>query len=97
MTKGAVKNSKLWRDRELLNGFFENIVKDTGMVVYGVKDTISMLENGMVESLIVSENLPIRRVEIIDSTGEREVKYLKQEEEFVLKKGDTVESDELLA
>lgn len=41
------------------------------MVVYGIKDTISMLENGMISHLIVNENLQIRRVEVVNRNGER--------------------------
>lgn len=37
------------------------------MVVNGVKDTITMLESGMIDKLLVCETLPIRRVEILDS------------------------------
>jgi peptide chain release factor subunit 1 len=43
------------RERRLLEGFFSELAKDSGLAVYGLKETAKALEMGAVETLLVSE------------------------------------------
>jgi peptide chain release factor subunit 1 len=45
------------RERKLLERFFSELAKDSGLAVYGLKETIKALESGAVEVLLVSESL----------------------------------------
>ena len=41
--------------------YFDEISKDTGKYCFGIQDTISALEQGAVEKLIIWEHLDIKR------------------------------------
>jgi peptide chain release factor subunit 1 len=44
------------RERHLLEHFFSELAKDSGLAVYGVKETVEALEHGAVETLLISED-----------------------------------------
>ena len=44
-----------------LASYFDEISKDTGKYCFGIQDTISALEQGAVEKLIIWEHLDIKR------------------------------------
>jgi peptide chain release factor subunit 1 len=44
------------RERKILDRFFSELAKDSGLAVYGVKETTQALEKGAVETLLISEN-----------------------------------------
>ena len=68
---------KFVQEKKLLGKYFEEISQDTGKYVLGVQDTMAALEMGAVHTLIVWENLDVRRYELKNSaTGETMVKYL---------------------
>ena len=62
---------------------------DTGMIVFGVEDTLQALEMGSVESLLLYENIEVTRYEIknpvkgttdifyLNPTQEQDPKYFK--------------------
>lgn len=53
------------QEKNLLAKFFENIATDSGLVVYGPKDTLRILESGgAMEKLVVSETLDYQRVKL---------------------------------
>ncbi len=43
------------RERKLLEHFFSELAKESGLAVYGVKETVQALERGAVEILLISE------------------------------------------
>ena len=51
--------------------FFDQISQDTGKFVFGVKDTLTCLDMGAVETLIVWENLDMQRYVFTNSTTGR--------------------------
>lgn len=74
-------NVKFIQEKRLVQKFFDEIARDTSRYCNGVKDTISALEQGAVETLIVWENLEENRLELENSvTGTKEVKILSRKE-----------------
>lgn len=63
----TLANVKFVQERKLINAFFEQISVDNGKFVFGVKDTLSVLEMGAVETLIVWEELPVVRFTLRDA------------------------------
>jgi peptide chain release factor subunit 1 len=78
----TLSNVKFVQEKRLLSSFFDQISQDTGKFVFGIKDTMSCLEMGAVETLIVWENLEtLRYVFNNPSTSSEEIKYLNKEQE----------------
>lgn len=59
-TKNLIGNLKFNKEKQLLESYFEHIAKDTGLISYGVEDTLMALENGAVEKLIIYEDLELK-------------------------------------
>lgn len=57
----ALTNVKFVAEKKLVSKFFEEIALDTGMIVFGVDDSMKALEMGAVETLLLFENLEITR------------------------------------
>ena len=77
MSVEVLSEVKFVQEKKLLGKYFEEISQDTGKYVLGVQDTMAALEMGAVHTLIVWENLDVRRYELKNSaTGETMVKYL---------------------
>uniref|UniRef100_A0A0E0JTG2 eRF1/Pelota-like N-terminal domain-containing protein n=1 Tax=Oryza punctata TaxID=4537 RepID=A0A0E0JTG2_ORYPU len=77
-----LSNVKFIQEKKLIGKYFEEISQDTGKYVFSVDDTMSALEMGAVETLIVWENLDINRYVLKNSvTGETMVKHLNKAQE----------------
>ena len=77
----TLANVKFVQEKRLLSQFFDQISQDTGKFCFGVRDTLSCLEMGAVETLIVYENLEITRLVFKTPEGTQDVKYLTKEQE----------------
>lgn len=80
LSSESLANVKFVQERKLINSFFEQISLDNGKFVFGVKDTLMVLEMGAVETLIVWEELPVQRFTLRDSQGALHVKHLTEEQ-----------------
>jgi peptide chain release factor subunit 1 len=71
----SIANLKLVKEKEILFHFFDEIARDTGRYCFTLSDTISALESGCVETLIVSERYLGERWVVCDSASniEREM------------------------
>jgi peptide chain release factor subunit 1 len=77
----ALSNVKFIREKKLLANYFTQISRDTGKYCFGVDDTLTALDSGAVEELIVWENLDIQRIELKNpSTGSTKVVHIKEEQ-----------------
>ncbi|EMS59150.1 Eukaryotic peptide chain release factor subunit 1-2 [Triticum urartu] len=77
MSVEVLSEVKFVQEKKLLGKYFEEISQDTGKYVLGVQDTMAALEMGAVHTLIVWENLDVRRYQLKNSaTGETVVKYI---------------------
>ena len=70
LSQDALKNVKFVHEKKIIGNFFEEIAKDTGKYVFGIKDTIEALENGMVDLLIIWENIDFVRLTLKDNKDE---------------------------
>jgi len=76
-----LKNAKISKEKKILKEFFVNLAKDTGLVVYGLEDTLQALEMGAVEKLIISEDAPYKVVKYTcPNCGNEAVAVLRKDE-----------------
>lgn len=57
----ALTNVKFVTEKKLVSKFFEEIALDTGMIVFGVEDTMKALEMGAIETVLLFEDLEVNR------------------------------------
>ncbi|KAJ2832711.1 translation termination factor eRF1 [Coemansia furcata] len=62
LSQGALANVKLVQESKLIGKFFDELSLDTGKYAYGLESTLKALDMGVVETLIVWENLDVNRV-----------------------------------
>ena len=62
--KDILKESKIGKEKSIMNKFLTNLAKDTGLAIYGIKDVLKALENGMIDTLLISENFDYKLVEL---------------------------------
>lgn len=80
----VLANVKFIQEKKLIGKYFEEISQDTGKYVFGVDDTLKVLEMGAIETLIVWENLDMNRYVLKNnSTGETIIKHLNKEQDSV--------------
>ena len=60
---------KFVQEKRLISKFFDEISQDSNKFVFGVKDTLTCLDMGAVETLIVWENLEVNRYEVLKPSG----------------------------
>jgi len=61
LSADALTNVKFVAEKKLISKFFEEIALDTGMIVFGVEDTMKAMEGGALETIMLYENLDITR------------------------------------
>ncbi|KAH0649733.1 hypothetical protein KY290_030627 [Solanum tuberosum] len=80
----VLANVKFIQEKKLIGKYFEEISQDTGKYVFGIDDTLKVLEMGAIETLIVWENLDINRYVLKNNTsGETIIKHLNKEQDTV--------------
>ncbi|OMO60424.1 Peptide chain release factor eRF1/aRF1 [Corchorus capsularis] len=73
---------KFVQQKRLIEKFFEEINQDTKKYVFGVEDTIKVLEMGAIQTLMVWENLEINRYVLKNNaTNEIVIKHSSKEQE----------------
>nr|AAT39327.1 eukaryotic release factor 1 [Uroleptus sp. WJC-2003] len=73
----ALTNVKFVTEKKLVSKFFEEIALDSGMIVFGVEDSMRALEMGALETLLMFEELDITRYVIKNpAKGETKTLYL---------------------
>lgn len=82
LSEDKLSNVKFLEEKKLVDKYFEEIDIDSGMIVFGVHDTITYLESGAIDTILCYEDLEIVRYELQDpKTGKTVTKYLKKSEE----------------
>jgi len=91
----ALANVKFVAEKKLISKFFDEIAQDTGMIVFGVYDTMRALEAGALETLLLFEEIDMIRYQIknpvkgdtktffLTSNQQKEDKYFKDKESGV--------------
>lgn len=76
------QNVKFIREKKILSEYFAEISKDTQRYCFGVKDTLTALDMGAVDELIVWEQLPITRFVLKNKiTGDTKIQHLNDKQE----------------
>ncbi|CAB3225666.1 unnamed protein product [Arctia plantaginis] len=69
----VLQDVKFVQEKKLLNKYFEEVSQDTGKYCFGVQDTLHLLEQGVIETLICWENLDIQRYVMKSLTTDEEI------------------------
>jgi len=87
----TLTNVKFVAEKKLVSKFFEEIAMDSGMIVFGVEDSMKALEMGALETVMLFEELEITRYEIknpvkgdtkilyLNPTQQKDTKYFKDQ------------------
>lgn len=67
--KEMLAEASITREKKLLQRFFTELQKDTGLVTYGIEPVLKALEAGAVETLLISEGLDWSAVELQCTCG----------------------------
>ena len=101
----ALTNVKFVAEKKLVSKFFEEIALDTGLVVFGVEDTMKAMEVGALETMMLFEDLEVtryvlknpikgdQRTLILNPTQEKNSKFFRDTENNV--DYDVIEKDPL--
>jgi peptide chain release factor subunit 1 len=65
----SLKNVKFVHERKIISKLFEEISKDSGRYVFGIKDTMESIDFGAIETLIIYENLEYNRLILKKNNG----------------------------
>jgi peptide chain release factor subunit 1 len=74
-SQDALANVRFVEERKLVQKFFEDISLDTGMIVFGVVDTMKALEMSALEKLLLYDEIELTRYEI-KHPGKEDIKVL---------------------
>lgn len=65
------------KERKTISKFFDEIATDTGMVCYGIEDTMKLIDSKSIAKVILFEDLPHYRVKLLNpKTSEFLYKYI---------------------
>nr|Q5CD97.1 RecName: Full=Eukaryotic peptide chain release factor subunit 1; Short=Eukaryotic release factor 1; Short=eRF1 [Didinium nasutum]BAD90943.1 eukaryotic release factor 1 [Didinium nasutum] len=67
LSSDALKSVKFIHEKKVIGKFFDEIAKDTGKYVFGIKDTLEAMDMGSVDILIIYENLEYNRLILRDA------------------------------
>jgi peptide chain release factor subunit 1 len=68
------------KEKALISDFFDHIALGDGMVIYGIQDTMKLVETGAVGKIVCWENLDYIRIKLKNTeTGEITTIYVKPE------------------
>lgn len=82
LASGQLANVKIVREKRVISNFLEQIAQDTGKSCFGISDTMHALKMGAVETLIVWDNLEMKRIVLHNPhTGSEQCLFVTPEEE----------------
>jgi len=67
LSSDTLKSVKFLHEKKVIGKFFDEIAKDTGKYVFGLKDTQEAMDNGSIETLIIWENLEYQKLTLKDN------------------------------
>jgi len=79
LSMGCLGDIRFVEEKQLIQSFFKHIAKNTGMITFGVKETIHCMEIGAVQTLIIWENIDLFRIKMRNPlTKDERILYLKK-------------------
>jgi len=85
----------LFTKKKVVGHFFDEIARDTGKYVFGLKDTMDSIDNGAVDILIIYENLKYNRLMLRDNKDKITYKILPTDQSNQTKFKDEETQSEL--
>ena len=81
LSEDTLGSVKYVQEKKIISKFFEEINVDSPKIVFGVDDTMRMLEMSAVETLLIWENLEYARVTLKNPAkeGETSIVYIKKD------------------
>jgi peptide chain release factor subunit 1 len=80
LAQECLSNVKFVQEKKILSGFYEHIATDTGLICYGIQDTMRALEMGAIETLLLYENIEYMRLTLKNKETEKtNIIYVKEE------------------
>jgi peptide chain release factor subunit 1 len=98
LTTDTLRSVKFVHERKILARFYDEIAKDTNKYVFGMKDSITAMDNGMIETLIIHDELNFNRMSLRKALTEElsvEIVTRKESHNSKWKNKDGVEFDVL--
>ena len=80
LSEEVLENVNYIQEKNLIAKFFNEINIDSPKIVFGVNDTMRMLEMSVVDLLIIWEDLDYARIVLVDADKSEHVIYLKSEQ-----------------
>jgi peptide chain release factor subunit 1 len=81
LAQECLSNVKFVQEKKILTGFYEHIATDTGLICYGIVDTMRALEMGAIETLLLYENIEHYRITLKNKETEKtSIVYLMSEQ-----------------
>ncbi|MCK4310953.1 MAG: peptide chain release factor aRF-1, partial [Methanomicrobia archaeon] len=65
----SLQELEVMKEKKIMKQFFQELIKENGLVAYGEKEIKNALEMGAVEDLLISETLDLWRVKITCTCG----------------------------
>ena len=81
MAQDALSDVKFVYEKKLISKFLQEISLDTGMICFGVDDTMKALEAGALETILIYEEIEYNRYEIKQTDGTTKTYFLKPNSE----------------
>nr|MDO8111432.1 peptide chain release factor aRF-1 [Candidatus Sigynarchaeota archaeon] len=71
--RDILRETEFVKEKRTIDKFMDNVARDTGMVIYGLRETIEAIQNAAVETVLISEGLKKFRVSRVCSGCGKEV------------------------
>merc|ERR1711972_804330 len=81
LSSETLKNVKFLQEKKLVGKFLDEVAQDTGKYCFGIKDVMQALDMGAMETLIVWEEVNIRRLTIRNNHAQTEAAVFVTPEE----------------
>ena len=79
-SEDILAEASVTREKKMLNTFFAELSKDSGMAVYGIKEVVKALEAGAIETLLISESFDWTKATFrCSSCGKEVTRILKKD------------------
>lgn len=75
----TLSNVKFVQEKKLLNNYFEEIAKDSGLFCYGYDETLKAMDLGAADTVIVYEDLTLMRYVLKDSEGNEQIAFAEKD------------------
>ncbi|MFZ0629239.1 MAG: peptide chain release factor aRF-1, partial [Nitrososphaeraceae archaeon] len=75
--QGIISEYRLLEEKKLVKKFMSQVYSDEGLSVYGIHDVLNMLKSGIVDTLIITDEIPYMHLEIkCNKCGDIDEKYV---------------------